>query len=80
MVSYVMSMPLHKRDVLGYIVSYIRRIVEMRPANQKDAADITKVFGALRVFLPCQLPLRLRDVLISAAGVSFVVQLQLARQ
>ncbi len=42
---YVMDMPLHKRDVMGYLVSYIRKIGELRKNN--DLQDVFKVFAPL---------------------------------
>ncbi len=42
---YVMDMPLHKRDVVCYLVAYIRKIGEIRGSN--DMQDLVRVFAPL---------------------------------
>lgn len=41
-----MHIPLHKRDVLGYLVGYVRKINELR-TGAGDSYDIVKVFAPL---------------------------------
>ena len=45
-VQYAMDMPLHKRDVLGYIIGYIRKVGELR-GDKKEPLDVIKVFASL---------------------------------
>ena len=40
-----MDMPLHKRDVVCYLVTYIRKVAEIRGAT--DTQDLVRVFAPL---------------------------------